>query len=89
MKFGLKFINLSHHPSSGWSEKQFESAREIGEIIDIAFPLVEPEMTYVQVKQLADDCVANIPAKGDPANLTVHIMGEMTLTYSIVASLSH
>jgi hypothetical protein len=80
MKSDHIFINLSHHPSRGWSEKQLESAREYGKIIDVTFPLVEPNTSYAQVKQLADDCVANIPAKGDPANLTVHIMGEMTLT---------
>jgi hypothetical protein len=82
------FINLSNHPSSGWSEEQQQAARRLGDIVDLQFPPVDPEMTTGQVKVMADELVAAILEYGKPTDLTVHVMGEMTLTYSIVAALS-
>ena len=81
------FINLSNHPSTGWSEEQLTAAQGIGDIVDMAFPPVSPEMTTDQVKEKADELVAAILEHGEPATLTVHIMGEMTLTYSVVVVL--
>lgn len=81
------FINLSNHPSSGWSKEQQQAARSLGDIVDLQFPPVDPEMTTDQVKEKADELVAAILEYGEPATLTVHIMGEMTLTYSVVSAL--
>ena len=83
-----KFINLSNHPSSGWGEGQLTAAQRIGDIVDMAFPPVAPEASADEVKQMARELVEHIMEMGDPTTLTVHAMGEMTLTYSIVAALS-
>jgi hypothetical protein len=82
------FINLSNHPSSGWEKGQLTAAQRIGDIVDMPFPPVVPEASADEVKQMARELVEHIMEMGDPAALTVHIMGEMTLTYSIVAALS-
>ena len=78
------FINLSNHPSSGWSEEQSAAAGAHGEIVDMAFPVVAPDATHEQVKVLAEQCVTEILAQSSGGVTTVHVMGEMTLTYRIV-----
>ena len=81
------FINLSNHPSSGWSEEQLNAARNYGEIVDIPFPQVEPAATAADVHELAGELVAAILEYGEAADLTVHIMGEMTLCYAVISRL--
>lgn len=80
------FINLSNHPSSGWSGEQLSAARAYGEIVDIPFPMVSPEATLEQVKDLAEQCVNDIMGL-NAQKCVVHVMGEMTLTYRIVSLL--
>ncbi|MDR3261870.1 MAG: hypothetical protein LBT78_08560 [Tannerella sp.] len=43
-------INLSNHPSALWQAPQLEVATVYGEIIDLPFPVVDPEgdATYIQ-----------------------------------------
>lgn len=79
------FINLTNHPSSGWSEEQKRAAKEYGEIIDVSFPEIGPDFTSKEVNELADKVVENI--KEMSAHPVVHVMGEMTLTYAIVSRL--
>ncbi|MBQ8702266.1 MAG: CRISPR-associated protein [Prevotella sp.] len=79
------FINLTNHPSSGWSQEQREAARQYGEIVDISFPIIEPYFTKAEVEELADITVETI--KNLDANPVVHVMGEMTFTYAIVVRL--
>lgn len=81
------FINLSNHPSSGWSEEQLKAARAFGEVVDMPFPQVEPAATAEEVHNLAEELVAAILECGEPADLTVHIMGEMTLCYAVISRL--
>lgn len=81
------FINLSNHPSSGWEKGQLTAAQRIGDIVDMPFPPVAPEASADEVKQMARELVEHIMEMGDPTTLTVHVMGEMTLTYSVVAAL--
>lgn len=81
------FINLSNHPSSGWEKGQLTAAQRIGDIVDMPFPPVVPEASADEVKQMARELVEHIMEMGDPTTLTVHVMGEMTLTYSVVAAL--
>lgn len=81
------FINLSNHPSSGWGKEQQQAAQRIGNIVDLPFPPVAPGASADEVKQMARELVEHILEMGDPATLTVHIMGEMTLTFSVVAAL--
>lgn len=79
-----KFINLTNHPSDTWGEQQLEAARKYGEMVDMPFPQVDPEMTTQQVKAIALEQVHRIMEQGSVSNLTVHVMGEMTLVYHIV-----
>ena len=79
------FINLSNHPSSGWSLEQLKAAKKYGEVIDLAFPNIEPSFTSKDVNELAD-----VTAEGIleiDAHAVVHIMGEMTYTYAVVSRL--
>lgn len=79
------FVNLSNHPSGGWSEEQLFAAKEYGEIVDIHFPNIEPSFTSTMVNSLADDIIKTITSIGK--DLVVHIMGEMTFTYAVVSRL--
>lgn len=79
------FINLSNHPSEGWSEEQLAAAQQYGEIVDIHFPNIEPAFTSSMVSSLADITVDTIIALGK--DIVVHIMGEMTFTYAVVSRL--
>ena len=79
------FINLTNHPSSGWSKEQLKAAQEYGEVVDFPFPNIEPFFTSNEVKELAEITVKKIMTHN--AHPVVHIMGEMTLTYAIVSRL--
>ena len=79
------FLNLSNHPSEGWSEEQLAAAHKYGEIVDIHFPNIEPSFTSSMVNNLADDTVSTITALGK--DIVVHIMGEMTFTFAVVSRL--
>jgi len=63
---GTLFINISNHPSAGWSEEQREAAIALatardddgeiiaeGKIVDIPFPSVDPAARWQQVYKLA------------------------------------
>ena len=79
------FINLTNHPSSGWSQDQLNAAQKFGEIVDISFPVIEPFFSKAEVDELADITVEEI--KNLDKNPVVHVMGEMTFTYAIVERL--
>ena len=78
------FINLTNHPSSGWSEEQLRAAKQYGEVVDFGFPDVKPDMTSEEVCLLAEKLVKEIMLMSDGKTTSVHIMGEMTFTYAIV-----
>ena len=79
------FINLTNHPSSGWSEEQLNAAKQYGEIVDLSFPNIEPYFTSKEINDLADITIDGIKTLG--AAPVVHIMGEMTFTYAVVSRL--
>lgn len=81
------FINLSNHPSSSWSKEQIEAAGEFGKIVDMSFPLVAPDAATEDVEALAKDIVDKIMVYANDNDVTVHVMGEMGLTYKIVKKL--
>ncbi len=78
------FINISNHPSNCWTPEQMAEALVYGEILDIPFPVVSPTIEKSMVQNLALKTIDQLPKA---APLTVHIMGEMTLTYAIVSIL--
>lgn len=81
------FINCSNHPSSKWSEAQLNAAKAYGEIVDVPFPNVAPELNSDNVRYLAGELCTKITAMGNAHDLTVHIMGEMNLTYAVLCEL--
>ncbi|MCM1079536.1 MAG: TIGR02221 family CRISPR-associated protein [Bacteroidales bacterium] len=80
-------INLSNHPSSEWSEEQLSAAMEYGKCIDIPFPNVDPFDDEDAISELADKKIAEILTLVKDNKVTVHIMGEMCLTFQIVSKL--
>ena len=54
------FINLSNHPFATWSPSQLSAAREYGELQEIAFPNIDPELSKVYVQKEATACVTMI-----------------------------
>lgn len=82
------FINFSNHPSTEWSKEQKEEALTYGEtLIDIPFPNVNPYIDEIAIAQKADEYVLKIKEIAEGKSTTVHIMGEMNLTYLIIQKL--
>ena len=78
-------INLSNHPSENWNEKQKKMARDkYNTIADIPFPQVPPEATQDEVAILAEAYFVHIRKLAANEPTTIHIMGEMTLTYMLI-----
>ena len=82
------FVNLSNHPSADWSEEQKKAALAYGGIIDVPFPSVPSSCSDQAMQKHADKAVGAVAKAAYPAReVTVHVMGEMTLTYRIVNKL--
>ena len=81
------FINLSNHPSSQWGENQLAEAKKLGEIVDMEFPVVKPCATTIELDEMAQKLVDDIRKLAGENNITVHVMGEMSLTYKVVQRL--
>ena len=80
-------INLSNHPVGKWSEKQRKAAAAYGHVMDIPFPTIEPEASEDDIRKLASNYVEKIQEVSSSHDITVHIMGEMTFTFSVVQQL--
>ena len=81
------FINLSNHPSSQWGENQLAEAKKLGEIVDMEFPVVNPCAATIELDEMAQKLVDDIRKLAGENNITVHVMGEMSLTYKVVQRL--
>lgn len=80
-------INLSNHPSRYWDDRQREAARCYGDVIDISFPAIAPNASNDELQVLVQACAERIVSLDETENITVHVMGEMTFTYLVVAKL--
>lgn len=80
-------INLSNHPSSKWSESQLQAATSYGEFIDLPFPAVDPSGDETYIEKLAEEYVDKVIQISKGKKATVHLMGEMTLTFAILCRL--
>lgn len=78
------FINYSNHPSKNWDEKQLAEARVWGDIIDLPFLQVSPEIDSSEVEKMAEEEVSKI-LKYEPS--AVLCQGEFTLCFSIIKRL--
>jgi hypothetical protein len=80
-------INFSNHKSSKWSCDQLNAAKEYGEIVDIAFPEVDPKGSEEYIETISEKYLNEIKETAKGQKAFVHIMGEMTLTYSLIKKL--
>jgi hypothetical protein len=80
-------INLSNHPSTLWQAAQLASATVYGEIINLPFPVVNPEGDEKYIQTLGKEYLEKIEQLAQGKNVTVHLMGELTLTYYLVNAL--
>lgn len=83
----MPLINFSNHPSAAWSTEQLAAAARYGEIIDITFPLVDPNADEASILLLADEYVRQILDGRNAEETAVHIMGEFTLCYAVICRL--
>jgi CRISPR-associated DxTHG motif protein len=82
---GPVFLNLSNHPSAGWTDKQKEAARELApEVVDLDFPWIEPDKDLEDVQQRAQKIVEHELPQGISHAM---IQGEFTMTMLLVKAL--
>ena len=81
------FINLSNHPSADWPEAQRLAATDYGDITDLSFPDISPEAGSEAIEAIASEYVEKVREMAAGAEATVHVMGEMNFTYSLVSQL--
>lgn len=81
------FLNISNHSSEDWSPEQLSAAQKFGQVEDYKFPEVPAGANSEEIAELADQTVADIVKRYPDAEITAHVMGEMTLTFAIVARL--
>jgi hypothetical protein len=78
------FLNLTNHPSSQWAEAQLLQAKQYGGIVDMPFPVIDPEADSQRVSELVLEYYKKIEYLNPKA---IHIMGEMTFTFGLVTLL--
>lgn len=80
-------INLSNHPYSLWSDKQKKAASLYGECIDLPFPQIDAMADELNIKEIVDQYFTKIQTQAAGSPVTVHLMGEMTFSFSLIKRL--
>lgn len=79
------FINYTNHPFASWGEKQTNEAKKYGEIRDMLFLNISPQMTIQELMKLAKEHGDNIIAVVEyEENSAVLCQGESVFTYMLV-----
>lgn len=78
------FINHTNHPSARWSEQQKKAAFVYGEIKDIPFPLIPPEESSENIRELAIKMAKTIADMNPKAVLC---QGEFNYVFCLVDAL--
>lgn len=78
------FINFTNHPSNNWGQKQIEASLQFGEIVDLAFPQVDPKSSEEEIHALAQRYIEHIVEMEPEAIL---VAGEFSLCYHVVNGL--
>lgn len=78
------FINFTNHPFAQWSAEQKAAAQIYGEVIDLAFPAIDPSANEAALDSLASAYAARILNLNPDAVLC---QGECTFVYRIVRQL--
>ncbi len=81
------FINISNHPIKNWTERQLEAAKKYGELHEIEFPNINPDLQVDEFRKEVDSLYSKVQNLANGKIATVHIMGEMTFTFAIVSEL--
>jgi hypothetical protein len=83
-------LNLSNHPSSQWPPEQYaEAIRLYGQILDLAFPDIDPTADEQYIDTLAHKYLQQIRDIQQQLQtpITVHIMGELTFCFALITKL--
>jgi hypothetical protein len=80
-------INLSNHPSQHWGPEQLAAAATFGGVVDYPFPQVPPVADTDAILTMARQLVNTLCQHYHPDRDTIHMMGEQTLTLTLVALL--
>lgn len=78
------FLNFSNHPSAQWSAEQLATARHYGNVIDLAFPDIDPSADEAALDSMAMAYVHHILHLNPTAVLC---QGECTFVYRVVRQL--
>ena len=77
------FLNLTNHPSAGWSEAQLmEAQRRWGQVEDLPFPAVNPRWEKAQLIETSNRLLAEVSMMAPEAVLC---QGQTALTCLLVA----
>lgn len=75
------FLNLTNHPSSGWSDAQRDAALALApEVVDLPFPAVDPHARGADLDAIAQKLARDLR----PGCTHALVMGEMTLAFRLV-----
>lgn len=78
------FINHTNHPSSRWGAEQISAARAYGEVLDVPFPVVNPNATAEEVSRLVQ---GNLKKFLEIEPIAVLCQGEYNYTFAMVEQL--
>lgn len=78
------FVNLTNHPIATWSDNQLDAAKEFGELVDYPFPQVQPNASEEDIYNQAFLVFNDILEKYIGYELTIHLMGEFTMTSELL-----
>ena len=82
------FINYTNHPISEWSDEQVSAAKKYAEtLVDIPFIGIDPDKDETDIERIADSELRKILMKAEGHEATVHLMGEQTLSFSLIKKL--
>ena len=82
------FINYSNHPISTWSEKQILAAKKYAsKMVDLPFYSIDPNIDEEDVENIANSEVRKIMDIANGYDAVVHLMGEQTLSFSLIMKL--
>lgn len=80
-------INLSNHPSEYWSLEQLQAGAKYGTVLDLEFPAIDPKGDDDYIDKLSDEYLLKVKELARDNKATVHLMGEMTFTFSLLKKL--
>ena len=82
------FINYTNHPVKDWSEEQVSAAKKYAEeLVDIPFIVIDPDKDEDDIEKIADSELKKILKVAEGHDATVHLMGEQTLSFSLIEKL--